>query len=81
MAGLIIFITVATFATLLCIATTTVCITEYSKQKHKNEEEIEHLREEINPLLQVYEPKSSNKCKSSPSSPAGMPSLSSRRSV
>lgn len=47
MAGLIIFITVSTFATLLCIATTTVCITEYAKQKRRNEEEIEHLREEI----------------------------------
>ena len=47
MTGLIIFITVATFATLLCIATTTVCITEYSKQKRKNEEEIEHLHEEV----------------------------------
>lgn len=47
MTGLIIFITVATFATLLCIATTTVCITEYSKQKRESTEEIEHLREEV----------------------------------
>ena len=47
MAGLIIFITIATFATLLCIVTTTVCITEYAKQKRKSEEEIEHLHEEV----------------------------------
>ena len=47
MTGLIIFIAIATFATLLCIITTTVCITEYAKQKRKNEEEIEHLHEEV----------------------------------
>jgi hypothetical protein len=47
MAGLIIFITVATFATLLCIVTTTICIKEYAKQEPKNEEEIELLHEEV----------------------------------
>lgn len=47
MAGLIIFITVATFATLLCIVTTTACITEYAKQKRESAEEIEHLHEEV----------------------------------
>lgn len=47
MAGLIIFITVATFATLLCIVTTTVCITEYTKQKRESAAEIEHLKAEV----------------------------------
>lgn len=47
MAGLIIFIAVATFATLLCIATTTVCITEYAKQKRESAEEVEHLKAEV----------------------------------
>ena len=59
MAGLIIFITVATFATLLCIATTTVCITEYAKQKRRNEEEIEHLREEIRACRELLRRKES----------------------
>jgi hypothetical protein len=47
MAGLIIFITVSTFATLLCIVTTTVCITEHAKQKRASREEIAHLKTEI----------------------------------
>ena len=59
MTGLIIFITVATFATLLCIATTTVCITEYAKQKRKNEEEIEHLHEEVRAVRELLRRKES----------------------
>lgn len=59
MAGLIIFITVATFATLLCIITTTVCITEYAKQKRKSEEEIEHLKAEVRACRELLRRKES----------------------
>ncbi len=59
MAGLIIFITVATFATLLCIATTTVCIMEYAKQKRESRAEIEHLKVDVRACRELLRRKES----------------------
>lgn len=52
-ATLIIFIIIISASVLICIVATMLCYLDYMKQKRKNEEEIEHLHEEIRAVREL----------------------------